>query len=145
MHHLESMHFDFLVGEVYNGRLSIWLVIIWSWKQEIETEKALYKNSVDVQEDLSDDLMKIDGVPEENLTPFMRLFWTEQMKYIRCTNKQPLKYHPTIIKYCLDICAKSTALQHTNNQNLLWYRCLVLPPQRTLRQYHNYVKRGQIC
>ena len=63
-----------------------------SWKQEIEIEKSLHRNSVDVQEDLSDDLMKIfDGVPEDNLTSFMWLFWTEQMKYIRCTNKKQLR------------------------------------------------------
>uniref|UniRef100_A0A7M5XKE5 Transposable element P transposase-like RNase H domain-containing protein n=2 Tax=Clytia hemisphaerica TaxID=252671 RepID=A0A7M5XKE5_9CNID len=107
-----------------------------------QLQEALHKNSVDVQEDLSDDLMKIfDGVPQENITPFMRLFWTEQMKYIRCTNKKQLRYHPAIIKYCLNICAKSSAAYKQLKLDLEnGTGVLVLPSQRTLRQYRNYVK-----
>ena len=44
-----------------------------------------------------------------NITPFMKLFWEEQQKYLK-SSKQGIRYHPMIIPYCLGLAAKSPAV-----------------------------------
>ena len=70
----------------------------------------------------------------------MKLFWEEQQKYLRTTIKSQIRYHPAIIKYCLSIAAKSSAayeqlkLDEKDGSGIL-----LLPSQRTLRKYRNYI------
>ena len=71
----------------------------------------------------------------------MRLFWTEQQKYLRTNNKSQLRYHPDIIKFCLSISAKSSsAYNQLKLDDKDGSGILVLPSQRTLRNYRNYIK-----
>ena len=53
-----------------------------------------------------------------------------------------LRYYPTIIKFCLEIAAKSPTAYEEFQLN--WQKqsgILVLPSQRTLRDYRNYIRR----
>ena len=61
-------------------------------------------------------------------------------KYLR-TSKTGRRYHPMIIKYCLNIDAKSTAAYSELRYDLATGSgVLVLPSLRTLRDYRNYIK-----
>ena len=108
-------------------------------------KEALSKNTVAVDTNLNDDLVNIfKGIPDQKLPPFMKLFWEEQQKYLRTKDKSQLRYHPAIIKFCLSIAAKSSAAYdqlrlNTNDGSGV----LILPSQRTLRSYRNYIKPKQ--
>ena len=39
----------------------------------------------------------------------MKLFWDEQQKYIQASCSSSVKYHPMVIKYCLNVAAKSSS------------------------------------
>ena len=75
----------------------------------------------------------------DNVTPFMSLFW-EQQKKLLSSSKTGVRYQPIIVRYCLSLAAKSpSGDEELRNSNIL-----VLPRQRTLRDYNNFVrqKRG---
>ena len=69
----------------------------------------------------------------------MSLFWQQQKKLFSST-KTGVRYHPMLIRYCLSLAAKSpSCYEELRNSNIL-----VLPSQRTLRDYKNFIrpKRG---
>ena len=70
----------------------------------------------------------------------MKLFWEEQQKYVGKSRKG-IRYHPMIIRYCLNLAAKSSAayeeIRYDEKQGTGF---LVLPSQRRLRDYRNYIK-----
>uniref|UniRef100_A0A7M5WX04 THAP-type domain-containing protein n=1 Tax=Clytia hemisphaerica TaxID=252671 RepID=A0A7M5WX04_9CNID len=108
-------------------------------------EAAIEKNSMDVTDDLNNDLIDIfKGIPEDKVPPFMRLFWEEQQKYIRAKTKSQIRYHPAIIKFCLSIASKSpAAYEQLRLNDKDGTGVMVLPSQRTLRDYRNYIKPKQ--
>ena len=62
----------------------------------------------------------------------MKLFWDEQQKYLR-TSKTGWRYHPMIIKYCLNLAAKLTAAySELRYDSATVSGVLVLPNLRTL-------------
>ena len=115
-------------------------------KADVEKIKEeLLKSSLPVQKDLDQDLQDIfNSVDERKISPFMKLFWEEQMKYLKSTPSQA-RYHPMVIKFCLGLYAKSpAAYQHFRFDEKEGTGVLVLPSQRTLRDYRNHIrpKRG---
>lgn len=88
--------------------------------------------------ELSKDMLTIPG-QSDNVTPFMSLFWQQQKKLF-ASSKTGVRYHPMIVQYCLSLAAKSPSC----NEELRNSNILVLPRQRTLRDYNNFVrqKRG---
>uniref|UniRef100_A0A7M5VEW6 THAP-type domain-containing protein n=1 Tax=Clytia hemisphaerica TaxID=252671 RepID=A0A7M5VEW6_9CNID len=114
-------------------------------KLTAQLKASICSRSVPVQKDLSDDLVDIfEGIPEDKVPPFMRLFWTEQQKYLRTDKNHQLRYHPDIIKFCLSISAKSSAAYDQLRLNSKdGSGILVLPSQRTLRNYRNHIKPQQ--
>jgi len=65
----------------------------------------------------------------------MNLFWQQQMKLFSST-KTGVRYHPMLIRYCLSLAAKSpSCYEESRNSNIL-----VLPSQRTLRDYKSFVQ-----
>lgn len=69
----------------------------------------------------------------------MSLFWQEQKKLLS-SSKTGVRYHPMLIRYCLSLAAKSpSCYEELRNSNIL-----ILPSQRTLRDYKNFIrpKRG---
>ena len=60
------------------------------------------KSSMKVDYRLSADLIKImSNVDNPEVSPFMKLFWEKQQKYLNIFCKTSIHYHPMIIRYCL--------------------------------------------
>ena len=73
-------------------------------------ETALESNSEKVSPELSADFVFLfSGCDQTDVPPFMKLFWEEQQKYVQSSSKSSIRYHPMIIKYCLNLAAKSSS------------------------------------
>ena len=104
-------------------------------KQLEEMKLELEKSSIVVDNELSDDFIKIYSNNPNEVTDFMNLFWQQQMK-VFSSNPKGLRFHPMIIRFCLSLAAKSSSCyEELRNSGIL-----KLPSQRTLRDYRNYVK-----
>ena len=116
-------------------------------KAELEKmRESIQKHSQPVNKELNSDLVTIfKNSHQKNVPDFMKLFWQEQQKYINSTSASSVRYHPMIIKFCLALHAKSASayneLRYDSKNNT---GVLVLPSERTLRDYKNYIrpKRG---
>ena len=104
-------------------------------KIQLEIEKSGQK----INEKLEDDLISLYSKEDGNsISPFMKLFWDEQQKYVR-TSKTGRRYHPMIIKYCLNLAAKSTAAySELRYDSATSSGVLVLPSLRTLHQTNTW-------
>ena len=71
-------------------------------------KKALDNDSHIVSPELSSDFQKLFFQSnEKDQPPFMKLFQQEQQKYITLSSPSCIRYHPMIIKFCLNLAAKS--------------------------------------
>ena len=103
-------------------------------------QKELSKSSHLVNDDLHKDFVSIISKTYRTVTPFMKLFWDEQQKYLN-TSKQGIRYHPMIIRYCLGLVAKSpAAYEEIRFNEKTDSGFVVLPRQRRLRDYKNYIR-----
>ena len=93
------------------------------------------KNSISVNEALEKDLLDIFANNTEEVTPHMKVFWEQQRKLL-ASPKFGRRYHPHVIRFCLSLHAKSPAAY----KELKDSGVLVLPSQRTLRDYRNFFK-----
>ena len=67
---------------------------------------------------------------------FAQLFWEQQIEALKCTDSRQVRWHPMIIKWCLSI-----KLRSSSSYNALFNSgVLVLPSDRTLRDYTHFVK-----
>ena len=99
-------------------------------------EAEIEKNSIVVNETLEKDLPEIfANNPCMEITPHMRVFWEQQRKLI-ASPTFGRRYHPQIIRFCLSLHAKSPAAYKELQESGI----LVLPSQRTLRDYRNFFK-----
>ena len=109
-------------------------------EQQLNEMKAEIKNSsIEVGHELGKDLTSILGKTSAKITPFMELFWQQQKKLVS-SSATGVRFHPMIIRYCLSLAAKSpSCYEELRNSGIL-----VLPSQRTLRDYRNFIrpKRG---
>ena len=64
---------------------------------------------------------------------FKKLFWEQQVKALMSKDPRQRRWHPLIIKWCLNLRMMSSAAY----ENLRTTGMLVLPSQRTLRDYAN--------
>ena len=72
--------------------------------------KALDSDSKKVSSELSSDFQELFWqCNEKEVLSFMKLFWEEQQKYISSSSPTSIRYHPMIIKFCLDLAAKSSS------------------------------------
>ena len=70
---------------------------------------------------------------------FQKLFWEEQKKAVSCKDPRQRRWSPLMIKWCLNLRMTSTGAYY----NLRTSGMLVLPSERTLRDYSNVVKGGE--
>ena len=105
-------------------------------KMKIEIEKS----SVNITQDLNDDFKYVMSQNESKMTPFMKLFWSEQQKYLSSTTSRNVRYHPMIIRYCLALASKSpAAYEQLRYDESSGTGVLVLPSRRRLQDYKNYI------
>ena len=97
---------------------------------------------VEVDNDTNSDLLgllkegycKIESKYDDN--SFHKLFWKQQMKAASLKKARSMKWHPLMIKWCL-------YLRHLSGRSYELLRdsgCVILPSQRTLRDYTYYVR-----
>ena len=74
-----------------------------------QLREELEKSSIKTSDTLNNDLTSIvSNADPSKVSPFMKFFWEEQQKYIKCSSTG-IKYHPMIIRYCLSLAAKSSS------------------------------------
>ncbi|SMN01763.1 hypothetical protein SPONN_22 [uncultured Candidatus Thioglobus sp.] len=75
-----------------------------------------------------------DKYPEDS---FRRLFWEHQLEALKTKESRQIRWPPAIIKWCLHLKYLSSG-----SYNALRSTLLVLPSERTLRDYTHFVKAG---
>ena len=108
----------------------------------LPSHSGLYRieNRVDVEEELDAELALIMEQESEKVCStfaegsFQHLIWKQQMEACLATNPQQRRWHPLLIKWCLNLQISSAAYH-----NLCTSGMLLLPSERTLR---NVVKSG---
>ena len=93
-----------------------------------------------VDDDLHCHLVDIMGKNHEKIEKtypqgsFARLFWEEQQKAASMSNSRQVRWHPVIIKWCLNLKLLSSSAYHA----LRTSGFIKLPSERTLYDYTNY-------
>ena len=67
---------------------------------------------------------------------FRHLFWKEQLKCAMVSDARQMRWHPTMIKWCLNLKLLSSAAYHSLRSSGF----IKLPSERTLRDYTHYFK-----
>eukprot|EP00112_Aurelia_sp_Birch-Aquarium-sp1_P001448 Seg1156.4 transcript_id=Seg1156.4/GoldUCD/mRNA.D3Y31 product="DNA transposase THAP9" pseudo=true protein_id=Seg1156.4/GoldUCD/D3Y31 len=112
--------------------------------QIVKMKEAITSSSIPVSKEFSNDFVSIiKDTDSKKIPPFMKLFWEEQQKYLK-SSKSGIRYHPMVIKVCLCLASKSPAAYNALRFNEKSQSgVLVLPSQRTLRSYKNYIRPKQ--
>ena len=116
-------------------------------KQEVAKLKARLESireekGVNVDEDLYKDLEDIMNERTEEIrnnylpNSFHRLFWEQQLEAMKLKDARQVRWHPMMIKWCLSLKLLSPCAYHTLRSSNL----LVLPSERTLRDYTHFIK-----
>ena len=79
-------------------------------QQELsKMRSALEKHGESVEHQLNEDFQKIFSGCDKNTIPnSMKLFWEEQQKYVQASCSSSVKYRPIVIRFCLNLAAKSS-------------------------------------
>lgn len=100
------------------------------------------KNGVLVDENLHNDLQAVMTDQSEEINrlfpegSFRRLFWDEQLKMAKLQNSKNMRWHPMMIRWCLNLKLLSSSAYHALRSSGF----LKLPSERTLRDYTHFVK-----
>ena len=107
----------------------------------VRIRDELEKNSLTVDHEMSNDLMTVMDQNQEKMTPFMKLFWQEQKK-LRKSSQKGVRYHPMIFRFCLSLQSKSSSGYDERREALGKGegRIMTLPSQRRLRDYKNWAR-----
>ena len=102
-------------------------------EQLLEMQERIQDQGILINRSLEEDIRKIMDGQNLNATPHMKFFWEEQMKLLQSTSCGR-RYHPQIIRFALSIHGKSPSAYRELRES----GALVLPSERTLRDYKNY-------
>ena len=111
---------------------------------EAQLSSIFQQSSVVIDERLSDDILQLsreNGKDMEELMPAnspARLLWDQQKQALSAKSTQGMRWNPLMIRLCLSLKLKSPAAYRTLRDSGL----LVLPSERTLRDYTHYIKSG---
>ena len=116
--------------------------------KQLEEEISNMKKALDnddshtVSPELSTDFLKLFSQSnKKDGPPFIKLFSQEQQKYITLSSPRCIRHQPVVIKFCLNLAAKSlSAYKDLRYDNKTGTGVLVLPSLRTLRHYKNYIR-----
>ena len=101
-----------------------------------------YKHGEAVELDLHNELLNVmkqktkdvlDAYPEGSFT---RLFWEEQLRAAKASDPRQMRWHPLIVRWCLNLKLLSSAAYHAARTAGF----IKLPSERTLRDYTHYFK-----
>ena len=105
-------------------------------------EKATNLNGVIVDDSLHQDLSSVMNEHNDSIEKqfpegtFRGLFWQEQLKAAKVKDARQMRWHPTMIKWCLNLKLLSSSAYHS----LRTGGFIKLPSERTLREYTHYFK-----
>ena len=108
---------------------------------EAKLAAAVEKNPFPVDEQIHEDLCNIVAAQspyiESTYPPgsFQWLFWEQQKQANACADARSMRWHPLMIKWCVYLRHLSSSAYETLRDS----GCVVLPSQRTLRDYTHYV------
>ena len=109
---------------------------------KVKLEEAVERQGVQVDADTNDDLCSIiqsEAVKVKEAFPpdsFQRVFWEQQVDALSRKDARGMRWHPLMIRWCLYLRHRSPGAYETLRSS----GCLVLPSQRTLRDYTHFVK-----
>ena len=126
------------------------LTLLIGQKKQLKRKLAELENSfsdllknqgVEVSEKLSASLQQIISDSENTFNTLsdespQKLLWSQQMKYIKRCDKRQMRWHPTIIKWCIAIHTKSSKAYDL----LRTSGFINLPHESTLRDYSHFTK-----
>ena len=73
-------------------------------------KKALDIGGQRIGPELSNAFQKLFSESDNSkFSPFMKLLWPKQQKYIISSSSTGIRYHPMIIKFCLNLETKSSS------------------------------------
>ncbi len=104
--------------------------------------EVVERQGVEVDSDTNDDLCNITRSEAVQVTEkfppgsFQRIFWEQQVDAISRKDARGMRWHPLMIRWCLYLRHRSSGAYETLRNS----GCLVLPSQRTLRDYTHFVK-----
>lgn len=102
------------------------------------------KNSEEIDEELNQDMVQILNRNSDKIQKrypegsFARLFWEEQQKASSGKKGRQNRWHPLMLKWCLNLQLLSGVSYHT----LRTSGFIVLPSERTLRDFTHFYKCG---
>lgn len=141
-------NFRYLTTPQKRKRMTSLRARVTSAERKVNNLMEKIKDSTDVQGVTVDDYLHRDlsQIMEEH-TPsiieqfpqgsFKRLFWEQQREALRSNSRQ-MRWHPTMIKWCLNIKLRSsTAYEAIRDSGFI-----SLPSSRTLRDYTHHMKIG---
>lgn len=111
-------------------------------KQLTKMLDRLVKDSISVDDDLNSDLANIMDEQTEKVRQecpedtFRRIFWEEQVAALAKKDKRQIRWHPLMIRWCLNLKLLSSAAYHCVRTSGM----VTLPSERTLRDYSNYIQ-----
>lgn len=109
-------------------------------KMREKIRKLTQEQGENLDKDLHSDLLQIMHENEDHIQraypngSFSRLFWEEQLKAASVSDSRQTRWHPVIIKWCLNLKLMSSSAYHA----LRTSGFIKLPSERTLRDYTNY-------
>ena len=105
-------------------------------------DRLVQERGVTVDNELHDDLGSIMQEETDNIRKncpektFQRTLWEQQLNAMTKTDAWQVRWHPLMIKWCLNIKLISSTAYHAIRSSGF----LTLPSERTLRDYTNYIK-----
>ena len=109
-------------------------------KEKLQAVTA--KEGLVLQDDLQDDFSALfeeqtsSVMSKHKPGSFQRLFWEQQAEALKKPDKRQIRWHPMIIKWCLSLKLLSSACYSSMRSSGV----VVLPSERTLRDYTHFVK-----
>ena len=101
-------------------------------------------NGIDLDEGLHDDLSQIimektgEIQAKYDKESFQRLFWEQQLQAIKAKSPTQYRWHPMMVKWCLHLRMLSSFAYDAMHSSGF----IVLPSQRTPRDYTRWIKSG---
>ena len=95
----------------------------------ISVDEPLHQDLLEITEQHSNSIM--EKFPAGS---FRRLFWEEQIKAAKVSDARQMRWHPMMIRWCLNLKLLSTSAYHS----LRTSGFIKLPSERTLRDYTNF-------
>lgn len=140
------VNYRYLSSEAKTERLRTLQQELKSTKRVLENlrskiDKSINKEGQMLDKEMNDYLFEVlkngdhfrKELPEGS---FRKLFWQQQMKALSCNDARQMRWHPLMIKWCLNVKLRSTsAYQAMRNSGFL-----KLPSERSLRDYTHWTK-----